>query len=269
MNKIYEAFETVKADDKLKASTMEAVRKKLGEKEKKKSFSGRRLIYSAAVFCVLVLAVGVFGFYSAYTSPVSYVSIDINPSIELVLNRFNRVIETNAYNDDGSKITEAVDVSNMGYEEAIEKIINSEEFSGYLSDEYELVFTVVSDNQEEIITGIENTECYKKYGSACFAADYETRQKALDYGMSFGKYKAYQELLNYYPDMTPEECSKLSMNEIKNLILESGGEWIGNSQNNSQCTNSADETKGQNSGNSGKGEGEGKHRGENKKGKNI
>lgn len=74
-------------------------------------------------------------------------------------------------------------------------------------------------------------------------AGYETREEAQEYGMSFGKYKAYQELLKYYPDITPEECNELSMNEIKNLILESGGEWVGNSQNNSQCTNSTDEKK--------------------------
>lgn len=273
MNKIHEAFETVKADNKLKASAMEAVRKKLNEEEKKKSFAGRRLVYSAAVFCVLILAAGIFGFYSVYTSPVSYVSIDINPSIELVLNRFNVVIETNAYNDDGSKIAEAVDVNNMSYEEAIEKLVESEEFSSYFENDYELVFTVISNNQEEIITGIENTQCYQKYGSACVGAGYETREEAQEYGMSFGKYKAYQELLKYYPDITPEECNELSMNEIKNLILESGGEWIGNSQNNSQCTNSTDETKGQNSGNSGKGENSGNGKGNgnksgNQKGKN-
>lgn len=294
LNKIQEAFETVKADEKLKASAMEAVRKKLGGEEKSKSIFGRRIAYGAAVLCTLVLAVGIFGFYSVYTSPVSYVSIDINPSIELVLNRFNRVIETNAYNDDGTEITEAVDVSNMDYEEAIEKIIASEEFSGYLTDEYELVFTVISDKQEEIISGIESTQCYQRYGSACVGADYETREEAREYGMSFGKYKAYQELLKYYPDMTPEDCSELSMNEIKNLILESGGQWTGNSQNNSRCTNSEGETKGQNSGNSGNGQGEGsgnreqepsgsgngtgsgsgsgsggKHRGENQKEKNM
>ena len=37
LNKIHEAFETVKADEKLKASAMEAVRKKLKEEEKRKA----------------------------------------------------------------------------------------------------------------------------------------------------------------------------------------------------------------------------------------
>ena len=79
LNKIHEAFETVKADEKLKASATEAVRKKLKEEEKKRRFAGRRLVYSMAVFCVLILAAGIFGFYSVYSSPVSYVSIDLNP----------------------------------------------------------------------------------------------------------------------------------------------------------------------------------------------
>lgn len=260
MNKIQDAFETVKADDKLKAAALQAVRKKINEeslKEEKsrntgKNLFGRKFVYAASICCVLIFAVGIFGFYSVYTSPASYVSIDINPSIELVLNRFNVVIESNAYNDDGEAIVENVDVNNLSYEKAIDKLLESEEFSGYFEKDYELVFTVISDNQEELITGIENTRCYQKYGSACVAADYETREEAQEYGMSFGKYKAYQELLNYYPDMTPEECNELSMYEIKNLILQNGGEWNGNSQN-EDCS-APSENKGQNSGLSGKGE---------------
>lgn len=57
-------------------------------------------------------------------------------------------------------------------------------------------------------------------------AGYETREEAQEYGMSFGRYKAYQELLKYYPDITPEECNELSMNEIKNLILETVGNGL-------------------------------------------
>lgn len=274
MNKIHEAFETVKADDKLKNTAMEAVKTRIkaetAKREKKDQLFGKRLVYGAAVCCTLLLVFGIFGFYSVYTSPASYVSIDINPSIELVLNRFNVVIETNAYNDDGSKITESVNVNNMSYEEAIDRLLESEEFSSYFEKDYELVFTVISDKQEELITGIENTECYKKYGSACVGADYETRQEAMEYGMSFGKYKAYQELLKYYPDITTEECNRLSMNEIKNLILQNGGDWNLNSQS-EECTGTSNENKGQKEENSGKengkGTGQGKgeqHRGENK-----
>lgn len=279
MNKIQGAFEAIKADDKLKNAAMESVRTRIKaeseKREKKNPFFGKRLAYGAAFCCALILAVGIFGFYSVYTSPVSYVSIDINPSIELVLNRFNVVIETNAYNDDGLKITEAVDVSNMNYEDAIDKLLGSEQFSSYVEDDYELVFTVISDNQEEIINGIENTQCYQKYGSACVGADYETRQEAMGYGMSFGKYKAYLQLIEYYPGITPEECNKLSMNEIKDLITQKGGDWNLNSQS-EECTGTLNENKGQKEENrskeNGKGTGNGEgeqHRGENKNNSSV
>ena len=42
--------------------------------------------------------------YSWVQRPVSYVSIDVNPSIELALNRFDRVVYAAAYNLEGEEI---------------------------------------------------------------------------------------------------------------------------------------------------------------------
>ena len=39
---------------------------------------------------------------------VTYVGIDVNPSIELALNRFNIVVETHALNDDGQRTLDEV-----------------------------------------------------------------------------------------------------------------------------------------------------------------
>lgn len=261
MNKIREAFETVKADDKLKNSAMEAVRNRIMEENRKScgrksggiftgvSF-GRKLAYGAAALCSIILAAGLFGFYSAYTSPSSYVSIDINPSMELALNRFNIVIDANAYNDDGEKVLEDMELCGISYTEAIERLLESEQMQDYFSYDYELVFTVISQNQQELIEGIESTAVYQKYGSCCFTADYEAREEALELGMSFGKYRAYQQLLVYYPDMTAEECRQLSMNQIKNMILEMGGEWEGGSQGNSQGCQQGDTQMNSHQGNS-------------------
>lgn len=246
MNKIREAFETVKADEKLKNSALEAVRNRINEETERTSFKkrdrgflgslsfGKKLAYGAAICCSLILAVGIFGFYSAYTSPASYVSIDINPSMELALNRYNIVINAKGYNDDGNEALEDIELCGMKYTEAIEKLLESDQLQEYFVSDYELVFTVISQNQQELVEGIESTEGYKKYGSCCLTADYETREEAEKAGMTVGKYRAYQQLLMYYPDMTAEECSGLSMNQIKNLILEMGGEWEGGFQSGEQ-----------------------------------
>ena len=83
-NKIHDAFDSVKADPQL----IEATKQFLSEKRRQ----NRRLIRQpafrkalAAVCVAVILAVG-FGGYSWIQAPVSYVSIDVNPSIELALN---------------------------------------------------------------------------------------------------------------------------------------------------------------------------------------
>ena len=52
-----------------------------------------------------MLAVSIGG-YSYIQTPVSYVSIDVNPSVELTLNRVDRVISATAFNGDGEAVLE-------------------------------------------------------------------------------------------------------------------------------------------------------------------
>ena len=47
---------------------------------------------TASAVAILILGVGTW----AYASPYSYISLDVNPSIEFVLNRFDRVLKVKA-----------------------------------------------------------------------------------------------------------------------------------------------------------------------------
>ena len=56
----------------------------------------------------LALAMGVIlssagGAYAYAKAPVAYVSMDINPSVELGVNVFDNVVSVEAYNEDGKK----------------------------------------------------------------------------------------------------------------------------------------------------------------------
>lgn len=58
----------------------------------------------------------------AYAAPYSYVSLDVNPSIEYTLNRLDRVIKVRAVNDDGQAILDELnmtDLKNKSIEDAI------------------------------------------------------------------------------------------------------------------------------------------------------
>lgn len=97
-----------------------------------------------------ILAVtAVTGF--AYTTPYSYVSLDVNPSVEYSLNRFDRVISVTAVNVDGERIVDGLKVKNEKITTAVQKTIDKLVEEGYLTDdEYSgIVIAVSNDNTDK------------------------------------------------------------------------------------------------------------------------
>ncbi|WP_077611760.1 anti-sigma-I factor RsgI family protein [Clostridium sp. Marseille-P2415] len=86
--------------------------------------------------CVAVMllcsGVGVW----AYETPYSYVSLDVNPSIEYTLNRFKRVIRVYAVNDDGQAILNEIGISDLNHksiEDAIMATVRQISKKGYFT----------------------------------------------------------------------------------------------------------------------------------------
>lgn len=90
MNKIRDAFEGIHADTQMKETTKQFLAEKYEERQKK--FFRPVFKRAMPVVCVLLLFLIGVGGYSWIQAPAAYVSIDINPSIELVLNRFDKVL---------------------------------------------------------------------------------------------------------------------------------------------------------------------------------
>lgn len=216
MNRIQKAFANVRAEESLKQDTLAYLRKEISRRQKVK-----RRVWAYAVACAaLLLTVSVL-FQGLYTTPVSYISIDVNPSIELALNLFDRVVSCEGYNEDGQQLVSEVDVSNMTYTEAVETLLSSSQMQGYLNQQgAKLVFTVSSDKQEELAAGLQNCQGYQEHHASCHTAEVGTMQAAHEAGLSVGRYQVYQELLENGVSITPEECRNLSMRELRALLNE-------------------------------------------------
>lgn len=94
----------------------------------------KKLALSIASTVLIVLAGGTGTW--AYYSPYSYVSLDVNPSIEYTLNRFDRVIKVESVNDDGQVILDNIDsLNNLTIEAAISKTVDEIKQEGYFTDE--------------------------------------------------------------------------------------------------------------------------------------
>lgn len=216
-NKVRDAFDCVKADEELKNST-KAFLQKARQRE-----SRRMPAFPLAAACALLTVFLCIGSYVLLWMPVAYVSIDVNPSLELELNRLDRVISVRAYNEDGERIAGTVSVKGMPYEKAIETIVDSEEMQPYLTQDAALTFTVATDSpgkEERLLSEIAQSHGCVDHGGISVRADISLVGEAHGNGLSLGKYLVYQLLLEYDPSVTVQDCHDMSMSELHGRLEE-------------------------------------------------
>lgn len=211
MNRIRESMENIRASEELKQRTLEYLRH---ERRYVRAKRIRRYALAVACLCLLIFAGG----YTVYLRPVSYISIDVNPSVELGVNRFGRVVEAEAYNEEGKALLAQAALKHKPYLKAIGSLLEEESGSGYLTEDARVFITVISDSWEAILKAIRADELSGKYGAQTYTSDLACRQEAHRQEMSFGKYRAYLELSQYDESLTVEACHGMSMGELEDRI---------------------------------------------------
>ena len=234
-NKIKSAFDNIHADDNLKKQTINFIQSKTHHK--------RNILRPiCASFACLVL-VG-FGGYKAYFTPTSVISIDISPSIELDVNRFDKIISVDSYNSDGEILSNSLDIMFKNYDSAIDEILKNETVLNYLSDDELLSIAIIpiDENQGKNILEYVSNCTAQHQNMHCYSLNSDEVNNAHKLGLSYGKYKAYLQLQELGIELTSDEINQMSMREINDLISSV-------KQNSSQDTNqSTNSGKGQNCG---------------------
>lgn len=224
MNAIKKSMSGIRATEDLKKNTLQYLLKKQEKKTVHRSIPV--LKYALAAACLLLL-IGTGG-YSVYRQPVSYISIDVNPSLEIGINRFGRVVTAEAYNEDGQDLLLNVSLRNIPYIQAINKLLEEEASLGFLKEDSLLVFTVITANSYSMIEELSAIEFYRDYETLIYSSDAHCMEEAHRHEMSFGKYRAYQELSLYDESITVEACHDMTMGEIHNRIETCAGHQGGN-----------------------------------------
>lgn len=218
-DKIKAAFDTIRADDELKNSTKAFIAKKTHGYTVRKALNYRKIILVSAAACLaLVLFAGV----GLYFTPTARINIDINPSLELKINRFDKVISVNALNDDAKTLVETLDIKFMGYDEALRKILDNQNIETMLYDNEIMTITVIETNSAQSARILSNAKtCANGYNNVyCHSASSKEASEAHALGLSCGKYQAYLELHAIDPDITPEDIQGMTMREIRERIAD-------------------------------------------------
>lgn len=188
--------------------------------KKRSNIMKRRMLVTVSTLaaCAIVLT-------GVYNNPVNYVSFDINPSVELGINAFNRVVSSEAYNDDGTLLLEENQLKNMTFEEALDTLVLEAEEQGYIMEDGSSVISVTTLSSDEETAEKMQTRCEdrikltlrtREIAANVYAdcSNLEIRNQARESGISPGKYRLIEILRSLDSSFTVDKCRNAKISEI-------------------------------------------------------
>ncbi len=158
--------------------------------------------------------------------PTAHVAIDMNPSIELAVKADDTVLEALGLNVDGALVLEELDEKNvvlkgMPLDQAIRALVESDGFASRMTADSLVALSVTCEDerQRQRLMSMGN-ECLAALPCAgtCQAVDPAERAAAVEAGMGVQRYRAAQELMELDSSLTLEDCSAMSMRELRDRI---------------------------------------------------
>ncbi len=209
------------------------------KKENRKSFFAPKLV--GALATVMICVFGLFGFtqYQKGLNTVdSIIDFDVNPSVELKINKSEEIIGTNALNEEGKQILKDMDLEKVDLDVGVNAIIGSMLKNGYITEAQNSILVSVKNEDsakaKDLETRISNDinkllnsqNIQGSVLSQMYNDDEQIKNLAQTNNISEGKANLINKVIttevkdskgNAY---TFEELSKLSINEL-NLLLNS------------------------------------------------
>ena len=193
----------------------------------------KKKIALALVACAIISSGG--GVYAYAKNPVAYVSMDINPSVELGVNAFDKVVSVEAYNDDGKKILEGIDLRNYDIKNAVSTVISNAISDGYITQDVTTTAAVVVEittctDKDKVGTKLEESlkdVADKTLNENDIEAEVGTekvalarRDEARKLGITPGKLNLIQKLQELDPTITVEDYKDSSVKDIQKKTIE-------------------------------------------------
>lgn len=183
--------------------------------------------FALAFVLVAVAIVGVVGYSNEYAQ-ASTVSLDVNPSVQIVLSRNKKVLKVEALNDDGRIIIGNMDFKGCQLEVCVNALIGSMLRNNYLTSETNSVLVSVDANKNdyktladivanEITVTLKEMQIDASVVSQWITDNDQVSQIAKNYNISFGKAQIIHKIADK-SDYTVEQLAEMSVSELS-LIL--------------------------------------------------
>ena len=207
------------------------------EKGMKKKFNifGKGFVGVAAAACVL-FAVGVVGvpYYGNNYVPDSHVDIDVNPGVEIVTNKKNKVLEVQSTNQDGAAVIDGMNLKNTELKVAVNALIGSMVQKGYIANNNTgILVTVRNDNpekankvKEEVLYDINfvlyTNDVQANVMNQTFKNTADANKFVRENNISIGKAVFVLNLAAKDSSLDAKELAKMKVTDIANLVAKKG-----------------------------------------------
>lgn len=241
MSSFSEYMNGMKAEKELKEKTEAFVRSALSNAEcqgdtadsglefRKDRFAVKKLLVAAASAAACVLLA--LGGNAYYHMPVNYVCLDINPSVELGINAFGRVVSAQAYNEDGLQLLGDNKYSNLSVKDAVSTLVQDAAEQGFIAENGSTVIAVTAEaGSNKAAAGLQNsseTEVNSALSTGRISAivysdcsDLQLRKQAKEAEISPGKLRLILILQTLDPNITIEEYKNAKLTDIINKANE-------------------------------------------------
>ena len=214
--------------------SVDAERIEKGMKKKFNIFS-KRFVGVAAAACVL-FAVGVVGvpYYGNNYVPDSHVDIDVNPGVEIVTNKKNKVLEVQSTNQDGAAVIDGMNLKNTELKVAVNALIGSMVQKGYIqNDNTGILVTVRNDNEDkankvkaevlnDINTALLTNSVQATVINQTVKTTVDAKKFAAENNISIGKAVFVLNLAAKDGSLDAKELAKMKVSEIASLVVQKG-----------------------------------------------
>lgn len=197
------------------------------KKNNKKKLAGK-IIAACAVVAIMF---GGAAFFAGNALTESKITIDVNPSVEIITGKSDKVKKVEPLNEDGKIIIDSMDFKNTDVDVTVNALIGSMAKKGYLTEvnnENVLVSVQNDDAQKaerirlEVVSNVRKALNDNNVSATVFnqvvTDDKSVADFAKEYNISYGKAAFITQLLTIAPDLDAQSLSKMTISEIAALV---------------------------------------------------
>lgn len=193
----------------------------------KKKLAGKIVAACAAIAIIF----GGAAFFAGNALTESKITIDVNPSVEIITGKSDKVKKVEPLNEDGKIIIDGMDFKNTDVDITVNALIGSMAKKGYLTDvnnENVLVSVQNDDAQKaekirvEVVNNVRKALNENNVSATVFnqvvTDDKSVADMAKEYNISYGKAAFISQLLTIAPDLDAKSLSEMTISEIAALV---------------------------------------------------